>query len=320
MGVFESDGLQDTVHAVRFAMSVFSKLQRQVPHVETAIGVSSGRVYVGTVGSEGRKELAVIGRAMNTAARLMGKAGAKGGLLDNTRARRNSEVLAREDIADPLSNPANYDRMRRGFIGGILVDSDTATRTSAAIRYTELGPIVLKGKETAMSVFQPIVDPEDNIFGQHEQRAAAESEKETERTWRNGTMVSVEDIKEGLIGREIVIDSIYRACKALQGNSHGSAVLICGESGSGKTCLVKAAQGLFQSCCASKRGGADGPADSLVLRCRPTNIDQNVAYSAISPAVEGIFQLNGKLSKEEREIKVSACVSLSFFFLWFPRF
>lgn len=56
--------------------------------VVPSIGVTTGRVYSGVIGSATRKELAVIGDAMNLAARLMGAA--KGGVLCSDATRKDA--------------------------------------------------------------------------------------------------------------------------------------------------------------------------------------------------------------------------------------
>jgi len=67
----------DAARAVSLALDLHEVLRQA--GVAPAIGVTSGRVYCGVVGSETRKELAVVGDAMNLAARLMGAA--NGGVL-----------------------------------------------------------------------------------------------------------------------------------------------------------------------------------------------------------------------------------------------
>lgn len=90
----------DASRCVRAALDLQSALQRL--GLQAPIGLSSGRCFCGLIGSELRREHAVIGEAMNVAARLMGAAAglAQGPwiLCDATTARRAAGRVAFEPM------------------------------------------------------------------------------------------------------------------------------------------------------------------------------------------------------------------------------
>eukprot|EP00456_Euglypha_rotunda_P025617 TRINITY_DN20687_c0_g1_i1.p1 TRINITY_DN20687_c0_g1~~TRINITY_DN20687_c0_g1_i1.p1 ORF type:complete len:136 (+),score=21.01 TRINITY_DN20687_c0_g1_i1:174-581(+) len=58
--------------AVKTALAIQKVLSEQT--LEHSIGIATGNVYVGVVGSDQRREHAVVGDTVNTSARLSGKA------------------------------------------------------------------------------------------------------------------------------------------------------------------------------------------------------------------------------------------------------
>eukprot|EP00049_Salpingoeca_infusionum_P014913 m.285394 g.285394 ORF g.285394 m.285394 type:complete len:1205 (-) comp15776_c0_seq1:3067-6681(-) len=97
------------------------ELQRKKAEFEisTSVGVSTGNVFCGVVGSPDRHEYTVLGDSVNLAARLMGKAGKNGVLVDEA---TRSQVLE--------------------LAGG-------------SFTYDVLVPISLKGKARPVPVFKP---------------------------------------------------------------------------------------------------------------------------------------------------------------------
>eukprot|EP01127_Copromyxa_protea_P016779 TRINITY_DN5057_c0_g1_i1.p1 TRINITY_DN5057_c0_g1~~TRINITY_DN5057_c0_g1_i1.p1 ORF type:complete len:1540 (-),score=346.83 TRINITY_DN5057_c0_g1_i1:24-3995(-) len=68
----------DPVRAIKTAMKIHKELQTELG-ISISIGVTTGRVFCGTVGSEERREYAVVGDTVNLSARLM--ANARGRIL-----------------------------------------------------------------------------------------------------------------------------------------------------------------------------------------------------------------------------------------------
>mmetsp|Transcript_28206 Transcript_28206/g.55486 ORF Transcript_28206/g.55486 Transcript_28206/m.55486 type:complete len:1544 (+) Transcript_28206:59-4690(+) len=65
----------DVYRAVKCSLEIREALESVDPPCEHSIGVATGEVYVGSVGSAHRKEHAVVGDTVNKAARLSGKTG-----------------------------------------------------------------------------------------------------------------------------------------------------------------------------------------------------------------------------------------------------
>ncbi len=100
----------------------FSKLKKGT--LKVRIGVCTGFVYAGIVGSDWRKEYAVIGDAVNTAERLL--------------------------------ETANY--------GEPIVSESTYQCTNNKIEYQELRSVKVKGKEELLSRFIPLKEKEEKYF------------------------------------------------------------------------------------------------------------------------------------------------------------
>lgn len=63
----------DPVRGVKAALEIYTNLSAQ--NMENSIGVTSGKVFCGSVGSDVRQEYAMVGDIVNLSARLMVVAG-----------------------------------------------------------------------------------------------------------------------------------------------------------------------------------------------------------------------------------------------------
>lgn len=104
----------DAARAARCALELQALSTRQT--LQMAIGVTSGWVFAGPVGSDTRREYTVMGDAVNLAARLMKQAGSS----------------------------------------GILCDFDTYQQARKQIDFENLLPIRVKGKASMIRVYRPL--------------------------------------------------------------------------------------------------------------------------------------------------------------------
>lgn len=108
----------DALRAVRCALDLQAQISGAVwaeMGLKLAIGVTTGRVFAGPVGSQTRREYTVMGDTVNLAARLMSKAGG----------------------------------------GGTLCDTTTYQHTRRQVDFAVLPAVTLKGKQQPVPVFRP---------------------------------------------------------------------------------------------------------------------------------------------------------------------
>ncbi|GIW70500.1 MAG: adenylate/guanylate cyclase domain-containing protein [Planctomycetota bacterium] len=163
----------DAVRAVRTALDIAEGLGRA--GLRSDCGVATGRVFCGPVGNPRRREYALVGDAVNLAARLMAAA--------------QGEVLC-----------------------------DEASRNAAAprLRFEPRPSLVLKGIETAVTVYRP--------------RAQAPA---------GGEAATGEHAV--LVGRGAERTALEQRLQALRARQQGGALLIEGEAGIGKSRLLACA-------------------------------------------------------------------------------
>jgi adenylate cyclase len=117
-------GPDDALRAVRAAVDMVGAVQRLAagwaadggPAFDIGVGISSGQVLAGTIGSERRRELIVVGRAMIEAARIQ--------------------------------------RMTRLFDAHIIVGEETFRQVIDAVEYRELGTPRLKGIRQRQTLYE----------------------------------------------------------------------------------------------------------------------------------------------------------------------
>ena len=105
---------KDAAHGLNAAVALLEALRDE--GLQGSIGLASGRVFCGTVGTETRREFTIVGDTMNMSARLMQAAGA----------------------------------------GHILCDQTTARLAAPALTCESLPPIAVKGKASKVPVFRPV--------------------------------------------------------------------------------------------------------------------------------------------------------------------
>jgi class 3 adenylate cyclase len=122
-------GPDATARAVQSAVDMVAAVQRLVdgwakdglPAFDIGIGISTGKVMAGTIGTERRRELIVVGRPMIAAARIQ--------------------------------------RMTRLFGAHIITDEATFRRVQALVRYRELGTPRLKGLKSRQPLYEILDGP-----------------------------------------------------------------------------------------------------------------------------------------------------------------
>jgi adenylate cyclase len=130
-GAFESQG-NDSEQAVACAVAMRRSLhsvnennhRRDLPSIEMGIGISTGDVVVGNVGSERRSKFTAIGSAVNLAARIEGFA-------------NGGEILISpatyEDVSELVETDMVRELQAKGFAGTISARSVTAMREGQGI-------------------------------------------------------------------------------------------------------------------------------------------------------------------------------------------
>eukprot|EP00966_Prymnesium_polylepis_P272029 6285231-Prymnesium_polylepis.1 len=88
----------DARRGVLTALSTREALNGLDPPVSCSIGVTTGNVFCGAVGSHIRREYAMVGDIVNLSARLMGKSGPNGILCDTPTHAGAKQSVAFEDL------------------------------------------------------------------------------------------------------------------------------------------------------------------------------------------------------------------------------
>jgi len=117
----QPDHAERALRAARLLHLGLENLTERHPGLAAGIGVSSGRVVAGNVGTEARYEYTVIGPAVNEAARL-------------------TEVAKGRDVK-------------------VLASSETVRRAAGeATRWHDVGTVALRGRAAPTPIFAPLVD------------------------------------------------------------------------------------------------------------------------------------------------------------------
>ena len=115
--------------------------------VRSSIGITTGRIFCGSIGNESRREYTTIGNAVNLSARLMGAASAQ------------SELIEKYGVP-------------------ILCDLATFEAAKDAVEFESLPPQQLKGRSEPIVSFHPI-DPKKSVIRAKTEMIGREEEKST---------------------------------------------------------------------------------------------------------------------------------------------
>ncbi|MEM7347533.1 MAG: adenylate/guanylate cyclase domain-containing protein, partial [Chloroflexota bacterium] len=122
----------DAIRAVQTALDIQSELRQM--GLRSAVGVTTGRVFCGSVGSDTRREYTVIGDVVNLSARLM--QAAPGDILCDAATYRAAQESAALEL----------------MLG---VDLDGSGEIGDVPRFETLPPLQVKGKANAVQVYRP---------------------------------------------------------------------------------------------------------------------------------------------------------------------
>ncbi len=149
-GLYPFSHENDALLATRCALEMQTRLQDA--EIVASIGVTTGSVYSGSVGSYKRNEYAVVGDIVNLSARLM-VAGFKMSKADIYKAYYGTEM--------PTAPDASIGRIPQP----VLCDLTTHNDASSGIKFCKLTPIMVKGKKDPIDIFFPIVEAvaDDNL-------------------------------------------------------------------------------------------------------------------------------------------------------------
>ncbi len=169
----------DAVRAIQVALDIRNRLQGL--KVRSAIGIASGQVFCGSIGSEARREYTMIGDVVNLAARLMQSASAT---------------------------------------GDILVSAAAYQAAQARIAFEPLPPVMLKGKAQPINVYRPIgekkvaIRPQSALVGRVAERDALAAGIQTLLRGETGSNVFIIEGEAG-IGKSRLVEEVRRYADAM---------------------------------------------------------------------------------------------------------
>ncbi|MCB9133977.1 MAG: AAA family ATPase [Anaerolineales bacterium] len=172
----------DPARGVRAALDMRASLEAM--GWRSAIGITSGRVLAGTIGSEIRQEYNLTGDVVNLAARLMQAA---------------------------LKNVEHGN--------DILCDAETYTLAKDQIAFETLTPVAVKGKGEPVAIFRPLraaehaLRPPTQIVGRETERARIADRLQTLLRGGQGGVIVLEG--EAGIGKSRLVEDILRQAEAM---------------------------------------------------------------------------------------------------------
>jgi len=177
----------DPARGVQAALMVRKELSKL--NVRSTIGITTGRIFCGSIGNESRREYTTIGNAVNLSARLMGIAG-------------KQEMLVAK------------------FGVPILCDRATFDAAKDIVEFESLPPQQVKGRSEAVEVFHPVeirksvIRPKTELIGRQEEKTLlANALQELSRGTPHQTIVVQ---GEAGIGKSRLFEDLVRQAETLR--------------------------------------------------------------------------------------------------------
>src|SRR5512141_447341 len=179
----------DPARAVQAALMIRKELNQL--KVRSYIGVTTGRIFCGSVGNERRREYTIIGHAVNLSARLMGAAG------------RMYHLIEKQGVP-------------------ILCDRGTFDSAKDSGEFESLPPQHVKGRAEPVEVFHPldskksVIRPKTELIGRQDEKALlANALQEFSRGELHQTIVLQ---GEAGIGKSRLFEDLVRQAESLDVN------------------------------------------------------------------------------------------------------
>lgn len=177
----------DPARGVQAALMIRKELEALKVH--SHIGVTTGRIFCGSIGNDARREYTTIGNAVNLSARLMGVAS------------RQDAIIEKFGIA-------------------ILCDRATYDSAKDAVEFEALPPQQVKGRTEAVEVFHPldlkksVIRPTTELIGRQEEKTIiANALQELSRGVPHHTIILQ---GEAGIGKSRLFEDLVRQAETLR--------------------------------------------------------------------------------------------------------
>jgi class 3 adenylate cyclase/tetratricopeptide (TPR) repeat protein len=179
----------DPARGVQAALMIRRELSAL--NVRSYIGVTTGRIFCGSVGNDSRREYTIIGNAVNLSARLMGAAGTM------------DRLVAKHGVP-------------------ILCDRTTFDGAKEVVEFEPLPPQHVKGRADVVEVFHPlelkksVIRPKTELIGRQEEKALiANALQEFSRGEPHQTIIL---LGEAGIGKSRLFEDLIRQGQSLDVN------------------------------------------------------------------------------------------------------
>ena len=183
----------DPARGVQAALTIRKALQGQHEKVKSNIGITTGRIFCGSIGNEKRREYTIIGNAVNLSARLMAAA-------------------------------ANQYQIVDKYGVSILCDRLTYEGAKDAVEFEPLPPQQVKGRSEPVEIFHPldfkksVIRPTTELVGrQAEKSIIANALQELSRGVPHHTIILQ---GEAGIGKTRLFEDLVRQAETLHVHMH----------------------------------------------------------------------------------------------------